>query len=728
MPDLWFCQYMPLNYVDNDAFFSVIKVINITELFLIVDGLPNGKVADMFEIPNELWKHCGKKMLACLLELLNSCLSLGTSYKWNGILTNTKPIALVNTAHKILSKILSDQISSACSKFDVLCEKNRELWLVLQDMHKAYNSVGWYYLRMSLYHIKMCKQFIQFFGGIHKNRVNRVITDFGLIIKRHKHLCKYRIDTRFVVKFGRVELTKGKTFFLAAGVFIDDTIWYILNIASKFFMVNNISINNDKIVAIPINQGVKNAFLLINKLPILIVKKSMSYQYLDIFLLTEGFSVLSLVQAHKDVRFFSNVVLRKAITDKQFCYLVSAVLQPIISYYTQFSFISLGMCRKWNMIIRKSLRSKTGLPCDFSSKVLHHLFLYGLKPFKQMQSEEKLAFLILFSNSCGILRCFPMNNFLVEVVKILLVNELLLTNNLSCAFCEPGVFPMSGILGQSLYYKSVFSLRWFSIVFGNRLLDKKEKVMNWKTFWQGLVPCWFILASDFMYNPVPLEVGTAAVLREDMMDVLISEKFFFVHNSLLEVWFDCIEIYMDESLKGASFVEVADGAAVYFPAADMSIGVRVARLLSSTLTELQAVALALECVPSFCSVVLYLDSQLAIDACVSEVFLFVPDFYNQCWIERLQIWVKVKSHSNVSSNVKTNALAGIATFSFFSLPVRIQERFLVAKKNAVSGNARHFVHDLYQSICHVYWEAGSGFNIVPSTIIEKIDWGHTVMV
>ncbi|KAG9292613.1 hypothetical protein G9A89_006985 [Geosiphon pyriformis] len=59
-------------------------------------------------------------------------------------------------------------------------KKNRELWLVLQDMHKAYDSVNWYHLKASLHHIKMYNQFIDFFGKIHEDYINRVITDFGL--------------------------------------------------------------------------------------------------------------------------------------------------------------------------------------------------------------------------------------------------------------------------------------------------------------------------------------------------------------------------------------------------------------------------------------------------------------------------------------------------------------------------------------------------------------------
>ncbi|KAG9286860.1 hypothetical protein G9A89_012410 [Geosiphon pyriformis] len=248
MPILWSHQYMLLNYVSNDAFSGVMKEINIDELLLCVNNLLNDKTAELLGISNELWRHCGDEM----------------------------SIALIKTAQKILSKILSNQISLVCSRFNVLCgnnflvlkdtsiqlpifavgsvmenalEKNRELWLVLQDMHKAYDSI--------FYDPLLCE------------------------IKRHEHLCGYCIDTKFVAKTGHVESVGGRTSFLAAGAFVDNTIWIgscqsstqtILDIASGFFVVNDISINNDKTVAIPINQSIKTALFSINNSPISITK------------------------------------------------------------------------------------------------------------------------------------------------------------------------------------------------------------------------------------------------------------------------------------------------------------------------------------------------------------------------------------------------------------------------------------------------------------------------
>ncbi|KAG9297283.1 hypothetical protein G9A89_009965 [Geosiphon pyriformis] len=58
MPILWSCQYMSLNYVSNDVFSGVIKKININELLLCVNNLPNDKAAGLSGIFNKLWKHC----------------------------------------------------------------------------------------------------------------------------------------------------------------------------------------------------------------------------------------------------------------------------------------------------------------------------------------------------------------------------------------------------------------------------------------------------------------------------------------------------------------------------------------------------------------------------------------------------------------------------------------------------------------------------------------------
>ncbi|KAG9296172.1 hypothetical protein G9A89_014764 [Geosiphon pyriformis] len=521
---------------------------------------------------------------------------------------------------------------------------------------------------------------------------------------------------------------------------------YALNIASEFFCINNISINNEKTVTIPINQGVKVAALNISGWPISVVRKDKAHRYLGIFLSTEELSKLSLAKAYSDIHFFVNRVLRKAITDKQFSYLVLAILQPIAH-----------------------------LPHDFPDAVLHHSFLYGLKSFKQMQSKEKMASLVSFANTSGILGhlfehrfldlqvlgwaslnlfqypvklCVSLlNNFLAGVMKLFMNIDLFLVNNLPNAFHHPGHFLMFSILGKSLYFDSVHSLKRFGVAFGDRLFNKKGLLLDWKMFrhWkrldsQGPVPLWFMVASKYFLDQGLFSSRPSVAVQSGDLTILESDVFSSVQDGLHEIWFGCFEVYTDGSLKGAGSADVLSGTAAYFPALELGVGVKVCGLLFSTMVELQAVALVLKCVPLSSSVVLYLDSQAAIDACISEILLEIPDFRSCCWVERRHIfnlirdkdlevsWVKIKGHAEVLGNVEADKFAGEAVCSSFVLPMRVREHFLVADDMVVSDNAHHFVKDVFKSVCRARWEAGPGRDVVSANMLGEFDWAASAKV
>ncbi|KAG9304694.1 hypothetical protein G9A89_000160 [Geosiphon pyriformis] len=292
------------------------------------------------------------------------------------------------------------------------------------------------------------------------------------------------------------------------------------------------------------------------------------------------------------------------------------------------------------MLIRKDLRLKAELLRDFPNEALHHPSLYSLKSFKQLQAKYKVASVLSFSNAGGLLdylfvhrsldlqvlswspihplchlvrlHISPVNNFLASVVKVFLNCNMSLGNFSHTAFRFSDGTLMFLVLGNCLFYEVLCLLKRFRVTFIEQLYTKKDLVFDWKSFhhWKrldlhGPVPHWFNLACKFLIHS--LHVGLP-VIELKLQDVGGSDDIFCLKQNLITSNLCVIEIYTDSSLKNFGMQKMGCGATAYFPDVGQGIGIRVGGLVSSTLTELQAIALALECVFFHSSVIIYSDS------------------------------------------------------------------------------------------------------------------------
>ncbi|KAG9304364.1 hypothetical protein G9A89_019926 [Geosiphon pyriformis] len=630
VPNLWSCQYASLDYVVDNAFSGVINEIKLGDLCTIVKNLPDGKAAGLSGVSNKLWKHSSKL-----------------------------PIVLIETACKILSKILSDHISLACSTFDVLRGDNFSVLrgtstqlpvffieLIIEDTLEK-DSVGWFHLRSSLRRIKITNRIITDFGlsngykvldGLNQGKVFssllwKIFYDPLLCeIKSQEHLCEYRIDSRFA----------GMTFFFAAESFVDNTIWvgssqvaiqHILDVASKFFALNNIFINREKTPK-RVNLIIIWAF----------------------FLSTEGLSKLSLLKMHSDVHFFLNVVLCKAISDKQFCYLVSSVLQPIISYRIQFSFIP-------NAIIRRGLKFKTHFPRDFPTTVLLYLSFYGIKTFAQVQSESKLSSVINFTNTLGILGWLFIHWSLdLQVANWSPVHLL--------SFYYSVGMPISEVLNDSIFFGVAYLLMCYE-------LDL-----------HGPVLAWFDLAIHFLGAHLLAANVRLCMSVNHPMNSVVASTISEAQIILLDSGLVLFDVYTDSSVKHFGSCSVIVRAAAFFPKFGFGVGAKVQGVMSFTLVELKAIALTLTCVFLGSSVFIHFDSQATLSACLDKLLLACPNFRKNLWIKHKQIvnfikrkslavlWFKVKDHFGILGNKHADEITLNAYWYNISFLTYVNEFFL----------------------------------------------------
>ena len=166
-------------------------------------------------------KHLDEQTLNYLLDIFNACLKLEDipgAWKHNliypiskkpiftGQLNHTRPISLIEHTRKIFTKIITNRLSNICSSYPILNNsnfvalpgnstttpitilshliedaqvQNKEIWMLAQDISKAYDSVHIPLLKRALLRIKVPLSLVNLITNIFTHRSNSVITNFG---------------------------------------------------------------------------------------------------------------------------------------------------------------------------------------------------------------------------------------------------------------------------------------------------------------------------------------------------------------------------------------------------------------------------------------------------------------------------------------------------------------------------------------------------------------------
>src|SRR6266498_1922869 len=143
--------------------------------------------------------------------------------EWHYNLNKTRPITLLDTIHKAVVKVITNRLMTIFVQYSILKgynfatlphsstfeplriidnilydvkQHNKEIWILFQDMSKAYDQVNIFMMCHILNRLKLSNSFINFITNLFTNRFNQIFTPFGLT---DKYNMLVRIDQEEVI-------------------------------------------------------------------------------------------------------------------------------------------------------------------------------------------------------------------------------------------------------------------------------------------------------------------------------------------------------------------------------------------------------------------------------------------------------------------------------------------------------------------------------------------------
>lgn len=330
----WEQAYTPLAGFDEKMYLEATTEIPYHEVLDTINKAPINKATGPSTISNEILKKLPTQGIKFLTAIFNACLELRkipqkwrnslvwpiskkTQYK--GDLSQTRPITLIDHTRKILTKILTERLSKILLRHNILAPQNnvalphtstmipiqqlnhimedaqsynREFWILLQDMSKAYDTVHLPLLNKALNRIHVPLQLRELLINIFSDRKNQVITSIGktqqyevldgidqgetlspilwriyydpLIHRIATQIKGYQMTTQ--IPYQPTTLTHNTSVI----AFMDDTAWVALNkqemeaitkLATSFYKMANIRVNPEKSILINNSDDTQNSSL-----------------------------------------------------------------------------------------------------------------------------------------------------------------------------------------------------------------------------------------------------------------------------------------------------------------------------------------------------------------------------------------------------------------------------------------------------------------------------------
>ncbi|PKY59458.1 hypothetical protein RhiirA4_482227, partial [Rhizophagus irregularis] len=139
LPERWKKRYTPISEINPDIYQLVMAPIDTSDLRAVINNSPPQKAPSPSSIPYEWFKLLSNDGISYLCQLMNSCLDsadipedwrlasivpIPKPHEFECLLKNTRPITLLETARKLLVKIITNRLSKIMATHQVLTGDN----------------------------------------------------------------------------------------------------------------------------------------------------------------------------------------------------------------------------------------------------------------------------------------------------------------------------------------------------------------------------------------------------------------------------------------------------------------------------------------------------------------------------------------------------------------------------------------------------------------------------
>ncbi|GET55575.1 ribonuclease H-like domain-containing protein [Rhizophagus irregularis DAOM 181602=DAOM 197198] len=439
-PERWSSAYHPMDDVDSSIYNSLLDPPTLEEWLSTVSSMPNDKAPD---IP-DLWRQA-------------MVFPIPKPHEWKCQLKNTQPITLLEVIRKSLVKLFYNRLASILASNEVLKGGNfaglpggscrdpivvlesiihdahvnkSPLWILSQDISKAFDSVDLKMLRFALDRIKLSASATKFILSLFMKRSNRVFTAHGttpsyrvrigidqgevispllwviyidplLTVLKKEMMDPYTLHAPSLINPSAQTNSDGLR--INNLVFMDDSTLIsssksgmesMLSIMEEFYQINNTSANHNKYV------------LITNSLPPTSVSSPS-----PVFNVAGSRDFVK-KQVARECTSFAATVRPAKLSAKQVVYLHNTVLIPKLEYRMQVTHLSESECASATSSIRSLVKHKANFSRVLPDSILFLSQGLGLINLFFHQSQTHLTNLFLLANSSSF---FMKNLFLYRL-------------------------------------------------------------------------------------------------------------------------------------------------------------------------------------------------------------------------------------------------------------------------------------------------------------------------